>query len=221
MGEYQPIWFDYNKIVDELLILGDGGSIQMNVMLYNRNMKGEKKSFHTEYVMKDKTGFNITLKRKYNFYLSINKSYDNAYCIITLADMILVKSNLERVAKWFENGVFFQKDGHYHIMKQKQKRNIEILLSAEQKTISFTPIVISKSDEREFVGVEMDLYGKSTIDLTVDRFFAMKYLFDTIDMFTLASNMLNYISRPENGTNMIPIYDREDEEQKGGFFYNT
>ena len=69
----------------------------------------------------------------------------------------------------------------------------------------------------------MNLYDTSFIDITIDNFYGMKYLFETIDMFTLASNMVSYLGRPEFGTNMTSF--RMDDEltipptnKKGGFF---
>lgn len=214
---YQPIWFDYNKITDELLQICPGTSIQMHVLLYKKDMKGEKKSYHTEYVTEKNYQYGMTIKRGYSSYLTINYFPENAYVMITANDILLIRSKLAMIERWFQNSTFKKLDSGELIIP-KEKDPIEIELFAEEKWLTFKPIVIVKEETLRSIhipGVQMNMYDKAFINLTIDRFYGMKYLFDTVDIFTLASNMLNYIGRPEFGTNMVGTYEKNYNK---GFF---
>lgn len=214
---YQPVWFDYNKMTDELLHLGGSTVVQMNVLLYNKDMKGVKKSYHNEYVVENNYQYSMTLKRTYHFYLSISNTYNKTYAIITVYDIVALRLVLDKVSKWFETKSVFKENRETNeLTVQKNKKPIRMDLSTENKFIEFSPIVLIKETGLNTIqtpGVTLNMYGKAYIDLTVDKFYGMKYLFDTVDMFTLASNMLNYIGRPEYGTNMVGTFNFKEQER--------
>lgn len=217
---YQPIWFDYNKITDELMQICPGTSIQMNLLLYKKEMKGDKKSFHTEYVVENNYQYGVIMKRKYNFYLSINNFQTRAYVMITPNDIILIRMKLNLIQRWFENSTFKRVNNEVLTIPRK-KDPINIELYNEHKWLQFEPVIIEKEEGTKIIqkeGVTMNMYNQVLVNLDSDRFFGMKYLFDTIDMFTLASNMMNYIGRPEFGTNMNRPFDNG---QNNGFFSNN
>ena len=217
---FEPIWFNYNKITDVLLQLGGGACVQMNVLLYQKDMKGERKSCHNEYLIENNHQYGVTIKRTYNFFLSINKNVDHAYVMITPNDIILIRMKLEQATKWFTNGNTFKRAADTNqLVIPKRKNPILVELSTEKKWFTFIPVVIEKEEGSTVIqtqGIRMNLYDQALIDLTIDRFYGMKYLFDTVDMFTLASNMMNYIGRPKFGTNLKGINGYEQQS----FFNN-
>ena len=71
------------------------------------------------------------------------------------------------------------------------------------------------------MGIRLNLYDTSFIDINIDNFYGMRYLFETVDMFGLASSMVSYLGRPEFGTNMTSfrVEDMEPmQNEKKSFF---
>lgn len=217
-----PIWYEYDKITDDLIFLGNGGIIQMIVQLSNRDKNGIRESFHHEYAY-IKNGENLnSIKRNYRFFMAISKPYDKASVMVTINDIILFREKINRACKWFDDGTFVIKNNELKLMNASRKI-VAISGLMESKWVTLNPVIIIKEDQTQIMGIRMNLYDTSFIDITIDNFYGMKYLFETIDMFTLASNMVSYLGRPEFGTNMTSF--RMDDEltipptnKKGGFF---
>lgn len=215
---YKPIWFEYDKITDDLMFLGNGGIIQMVVQLSNRDKNGIRESFHREYAY-IKNGENLnSIKRQYRFFLTITKPYDKASVMITINDIFIFRQAVNKATKWFEDGTFTIRNDEIRMVNASRKiAVIDGLI--EGKWVALNPVVIIKEDKTQIMGIRMNLYDMSFIDITIDNFYGMKYLFETVDMFTLASNMVSYLGRPEFGTNMTSFrYDDDTKSNKGGFF---
>lgn len=214
-----PIWFEYDKITDDLLQLGNGGIIQMVVQLTSPDRDGIRTSFHREYTYAKNQECLSSIKRNYRFFLTLSKPKEKEYVMISVNEILLFRMQLDRVEKWFQNNTFGIKNGELYITRKKEPIIIDGLL--ERKWIAFSPIIIVREDQTQIMGVRMNLYDASFIDLTIDHFYGMKYLFETVDMFNLAANMINYLGRPEFGTNMtnfVEDYQNTTPKNNGKFF---
>lgn len=216
---YKPIWFDYIKLVDDLLYLGGGATIQLVVQLYKKGMDGKSKSFHSEYVSENNYKYGVTMKRSYNSFLVINKAYEKSYAMITAKDIILMRMKLEKASKWFENNTFSIRGDELCITRKKDP--IEIMLSTEKKWLTLVPVVIVKEDGTQFQGIRMNMFDTAFIDMTIDTFYGMKYFFDTVDIWTLSSSLINYFGRPEFGTNLYGTFNKDSNGSGStGKFFN-
>ena len=216
---YEPIWFDYTKLVDNLVYLGAGAKIQLVVQLYQKGLDGKQKSFHSEYVSENNHQYGVVMQRNYNSYLCITKTYEKIYCLITFKDIILMRMKLEKATKWFEDSTFSIRDNELIITRKKEP--IEVVLSTERKWLTFVPIIIVKEDGTQIQGVRMNMFDTGFVDMSIDTFYGMKYFFDTVDIWSLSSSLINYFGRPDLGTNLFGVFEKggNDKQNKGkGFF---
>lgn len=215
-----PIWYEYDKITDDLMFLGNGGMIQMVVQLSNKDKNGVRTSFHHEYAY-SKNGERLnSIKRTYRFFLSIIKPYDKASVMVTVNDIFLFREKIKKACEWFSDGTFVVKNHELRLINASKKIAIVSGL-AENKWVTFNPVIIIKEDETQIMGIRLNLYDTSFIDINIDNFYGMRYLFETVDMFGLASSMVSYLGRPEFGTNMTSfrVEDMEPmQNEKKSFF---
>ena len=223
---YTPMWMDYDKITDDLAYIGNGTTLQFTVSLSRRDKRtNERVSFHNEFGYM-KNGYKVnSIKRNYSASLIINNYLTKTYVMIGINDIILARLRLQQVAKWFQTQTCFGiKNDKLYITRQQRPVVIDAL--SENKWIEFLPTVITREDGTQIQGVSMNLYNETAVEVTIDNFFGMKYIIDTIDIISLANQMINYLGRPEFGTNYTDL-SRIDEpdnsyqhppNKKGGFF---
>ena len=110
--------------------------------------------------------------------------------------------------KWFYDKTFAMKNGKMVIFEKKQPLYIEGLMGG--KYLMFEPIVYTDWDDKQSKGVRITL-GSSEIftDIPVNIFAGFMYIINSIDMFTAAQNMINYIGHPDFGTNLFTFEKSE------------
>lgn len=202
----RPIeYIDYDKISDDILYLGSKLYLRMNVSLSSKD-GNSRYHFHREYNYQseygDDNGF-MSIKRSFYYYLSFDKTDEYTNVMIRPQDMILLQNSLKRVAEWFDNGTFGVMDNK--IVITKKRRPIVINGLAGNTYLQFDPIVINY-DDGQIQGIQIIL-GDPLINaaVNVDNFFGLLYTINTFDMFTSAQNMINYLARPDFGTNMTEM----------------
>lgn len=225
---YTPMWMDYDKITDDLMYIGFNTTLQCSTTLSRKDKRtNERVSFHKEFgYIKNGERVN-SIKRSYNCYLVINNYSSKAYVMIGVNDIILMRYRLQQVEKWFSS-CFGIKENKLYITRQQKPVVVDSL--AENKWIEFLPTVITKEDGTQVQGVNMNLYNECVVEISIDNFYGMKYIFDTINLIDMANHMINYLRRPQLGTNYTDLSmtsgddgysnDRNDQHssKKGGFF---
>ena len=190
---------DYNKITDTIVPLGSKAALKMNVILSNLGVNKDR-SFHNEI----KSDLGIKINRNFSYFLTIEKKDDEfSSVMIRPQDMVLLKEKINYIdQEWFRSGKAF-------MIKQKKliciKTNpIVIQGLATGKYLQFDPIVY-QNDETASVsmGLRITLGDPNQfIDIDLDKFYAFLYSINSISMFQVAQTMVNYLGRPEFGTNM-------------------
>ena len=72
------------------------------------------------------------------------------------------------------------------------------------KYLMFEPIVFIDWEEKQSKGVRITLGDKEIFtDVAVNVFAGFMYIINSLDMFTAAQNMINYIGHPDFGTNLL------------------
>lgn len=197
---------DYNKISDVVLHLGGRSYLKMNVVLSHLGIDNVRRYFHSE--VESENGFKIN--RSFNYFLSIEKSGtegDFASVMIRAQDMILLQNSFEQMSnEWFkvDGGVFQFKGSKLICLKT---RPIIIKGLAGDKYLQFDPIVFQPEDGGAVAsGLRITLSEPDKfIDIDIDRFYGLWYSIKSIDLFGLAQNMVNYLGRPEFGTNLYTL----------------
>ena len=208
----RPITYNnYDKIVDDVFFLGKNTILKMNVSL--SNMSNNKRyffhrevSYPSKYEEEEK---NISIKRSYSYYLSIEKHDHNmnVFLIIRPQDMIYLRRILDAASTWFDN-IYAIKDRKLYIYKKQDPLIINLV---DNKYLQLDPVVI----DYETTGTQMQgirfTFGNPGIflDINIETFYGFKYTIDSFNMFQSAQNMINYLGRPDYGYNLYEIKDQE------------
>ena len=83
----------------------------------------------------------------------------------------------------------------------------EFLLSV----IVLEPVICSYNDQYA-PGIRLYISETNYTDMTIDKYMGLLYLIENINMYQSAQLMINYIQRPEFGTNM---YSSSKEQYMG------
>lgn len=206
----RPIQFiDYDKLSDDVLYLGSKLYLRMNVSLSSKQDPDMRYHFHKEYSYDSKYSKArlMSMKRSFDYYLSFDKTDLRNIVIIRPQDMIVLQRALAKVVLWFEDkerNAFYVRSKKL-IVKKQQPILVEGL--AMNGYIEFQPIVIlSENDNKQTPGLRLTL-GKEDCfaDITIDKFYGLFYTINTIHMYEAAQNLLNYLGRPDFGTNLVEM----------------
>ena len=225
----RPFQFlDYDKLSDEVLYLGSKLYLRMNVSLSQKQDPDIRYHYHKEYSFESaySDGRLISIKRSYDYYLSFDKTDQRAFVIIRPQDMIILQRSLSKVVQWFEDkehNAFYIR--HKNLIVKKQQPIIINGLSLNSY-LKFEPIVIlAENDNKQTPGVRITLGNEAVYaDVTIDKLYGLVYTIQNFNMYGAAQNLLNYLGRPDFGTNLIEItndiHDSDDGEAVTGGFKN-
>lgn len=209
----RPIEFlDYDKLSDDVLYLGSKCYLRMNVSLSTKKEPDQRYHYHKEFRYDSPYGGDskklVSIKRSFNYYLSFEITQNNKIGVMILPqDMILLRVKLNDVRKWFDDGTFRLKEKNIIVAKTNQSIILDGL--SEQKYIKFDPIVIVFDSGDQTPGVRLSLgggKGSEFADISVDKFYALLYTINELNMYQAALEIINYLGRPNYGTN---LYDME------------
>lgn len=209
--KYMVTPLDYEKLSDDLYWLNDSVVVRFVVSLARADKENNRMHFHREFSYNSKyldKGHVITLRRSFSYYITFNilKDYEST-TIIGVKDILLFRAKLNEVINWFNNGTF--------ALKRKKlvipSRPAPIIISglADGKFIQFDPIVMEDEETKaQQQGIRISFINDNYADLSIDRFYGFYYLITSINMYQSAQLLLNYLGRPECGTN---LYDFNNE----------
>lgn len=206
------IRFDqYNKIVDDVYLLGHNAILKMNVQLnYNTDNYG-KVPYHKEFEYFDQSsGSNmITMRRTFDYYLSIENlrppdSGQKEFIRIGQPEIMLIRGGLSSAVRWFTEVEFanlYVKKKEKLILARKVDP-IEMNQLPMGKYIVLEPTILEYNDIQS-PGVKMYLSSVTNyVEMNLSRFMGFVQLMNDINIFMSAQNMLSYFGRPEFGSNM-------------------
>lgn len=197
-------YLDYDKISDDLCWLGNRCVVRMVVKLANKAKDGTRYHFHKEFKYQSSYINNpelITIRRSFDYYISIDhlESTDGGV-MITIRDILLLRMKVSEVFNWFYDNTFAIKKGKMIILEKKQPVFIDNLVG--NKSIIFEPIIYTDFEDKQSKGVRVTLNNSNFTDVPANAFAGFVYIINSIDMFTAAQNMINYIGHPDFGTNL-------------------
>lgn len=201
---------DYDKISDDLMVIGYNTIVRFNVILSKALKDGRRFHFHQEYEYKSNKYTNVdklvTLRRRFDFYISIeNIKSENGikeFIQIRMKDILYLRARLDEIYRWFidlSSDIFaYNKNNELMLYKKVNPVIIELSLN---KYLKIEPVVVRYSTG-DTMGVRMFLSSDNNyVDVDVDRLMGFIYLINTINMYESAQLMINYIQRPEYGYN--------------------
>lgn len=218
----------YDKIVDDITLLGYNVILRFNVILSKPLKDGKRYHFHQEYEYDSNKYIDnnrlVTLRRNFDYYLSIENIRENENGIkefiqIRPKDMIGLLANLHRVSEWFNMNDVFAYNKENKLILYKHQNPIIIYLSMD-KYIKFEPIIV-KYTNIEKIGVRLYLSSEEHYaDIDVDKFMEFMYFMNTFNMYQSAQLMINYLGMPDYGTNRHSfdyVNNYVTDEENNGF----
>lgn len=193
----------YTKIVDRIYYLGDGMSINMNVILVSTN-NDVVRSYYNEYKYYSSAvkGQAITIKRDFNYYVTMDKFSKDGNKIsvmIRISDMINFIDRISNATEWFRQKNLFatRSDGKLALVGKFNPIIIDHLVG--DGSIKLEPTVVSISDKYTS-GIRVTLNGEDSSDITIDNYMGFAYVVNKLDPFASAQTMVGAFSM-EKGTN--------------------
>ena len=199
---------DYDRITDQVIWLSPTLSLNFTVTLSSKDKAGNRRSFvfENEYQSKyfgvDKAR---SIKRNMNFYYVIDDRNDFGNGVIFRTHDVYYFSQLleNRVIPWFF--------GDTRIYEEKERKlvisgNFEhvIYQPDEYKYIKIDPIVFTLDNNSFKEGVRLEINRPDNIvDLIIDKFFDIYYIFKNTDMYGVACSMLNFVKTAPYGVNIF------------------
>ena len=217
-----PIIYDHNqydKISDDLCYLGSNAILRMNVTLSRYSENYGRTHYHKEFQYNSKNNNDplITIRRSFDYFLTIEnlKQTDNGekqYIKIGVNDILLLRDTLRKAIKWFNDkefeNLFVRSNGK--IIMYGRPDPIYMSGLQMQKSLIFEPVVISFNEEYD-IGVRIYLSSiNNYVDLRLNHFMGFVYLIESINLYESAQILINYLQRPEFGTNLFSFSNDRD-----------
>lgn len=211
---------NYEKITDDLMWLSKNWMLRFSVILNKKSDKFGRQNYHKEVGYYKESNFCININRSFDYFLLIESTEKDVNGLkesvaIRVTDMYVLKFKLRQVAEWFtaehNQGLFAKKNGK--IFMPRSVTPIKMVGLMFDKYIEFEPSILNLENE-QLIGVR--IYVNSDVNslfMDASRFLALKDFIETFNMYQSAQLMLNYLQRPEYGTNMFNI-DNKPHKKK-------
>lgn len=212
----------YEKITDDIMIIANRVVLRMNVSLSYYNQESKRYNFHreVEYYSQKANKNLINIKRNFDYYLSIEHIITKDYIRIGIRDILKLRYALDEAYKFFTDprykNLYAKKDGEL-ILYMKPDPIIITDLSMD-KYLQFEPCIYTDFRGEAQRGLRMFLSStESYCDISINNLEAFKYIIDTINLYESAQLMINYIERPDFGTNLYTFNTEPDDETNADF----
>lgn len=215
----EPIeFFKVDKISDDVYVIAPNVVLKFSVSLSKINNK-KRYHFHREYEYPcsnaDDTKSLVTIKRSFDYYLSIENSQrddkgNRLFIRIGPSEYNIFMKALDQSVSWFT-------DTKYSTLFAMNKGSLivtapipsfTIKLPPKGKYLEFIPVVLNKgmANADKEPGVRIYLSDPSNyVDINLDRLMGLHYTVSSFSMYQCALNLVNYLQRPDFGTNRFCI----------------
>lgn len=226
-------FFKIDKVSDDVYAIGPNVILKFNVSL-SKTSQGKRYHFHKEYEYPSKDIKNqnlVTIKRSFDYYLSIENMQKDSngnklFIRIGPQEYMLFKKGLEEAISWFTDSkyakLFARDKGKLVLVSPIPEFKIPNL--PLRNYIEFTPIIIERgmAEADKEPGVRITLSDPSKfIDINLDRLMGLYYIVSCLNMYQAALTMVNYIQRPEFGTNRFIMSDQHLSYPEDGTRYGS
>lgn len=215
-------FIDYDSISDKILWFDNNFSLSFTVKLARKDKNGNRDYFHKEFIYPSQyldTDQSVTLKRNYDYFLTIEDLRKTVYIQIRINDMIMLKMIINNIiSQLTDDSIWVIKNNK--LMKKNTGQQPFVLPNlVMNKWISFECVPILDYEGAWSKGVRITLSDQSVyIDMTIDNFMGFAYIIDSFNMIQQAAIMVNYINSNEiHGINRRVINNDNSQELSNGF----
>lgn len=201
----------YDKISDDVYTLGPNTVLRFNVSLSKITSDGKRYHYYKEFEYQSRASNQdtlITVKRNYDYYLSIENvqknrtTDDKAFIRIGIQEYPKFRAQLEVVYSWFHSKEFkrlFARNKGKLVLTSPVPEDA-INGYPQNKFIRFVPTIIDKGEGKDRLepGIEMDLSSYDNyVLMNYDRFMGLYYLIANFSMYQAAQNLVGCLGLPE------------------------
>lgn len=212
----QPI-LRYNKISDLVTYLSGNLMIRMNVILFSNSERYGRKYYYSEFGYNDKNGFpSVKISRTFDAYLSIEtygKSYyvSKRFLILRMGELEKLKCEiLPKLKDWLisrdkiievrSDNNLYMRNSYGSLGRKEWKQYISpIIFNTNNLLFSFKPGINSERGEMCIVLMCENPHEEYKINIL--KIYEFIRIIEQFDISLYASSMINYLGRPEIGTN--------------------
>jgi len=202
-----PRFEDYDMISDFIDWLGQSAQCKFVVKLAKKDKDGNREGFHKEYTYRSSYN-NVELvssiRRSFDYYLTIEGVTGNdIYIQIRPHNMIMLQNVLNQISGYLFDSSLWAIKNKILVIKGKPQPLVINHLPMD-KWMTFEIIVIEYNGQFD-KGVRIGFPNDQYTDVRIDQFMGFLYFINTFNMYQAACTLINYIQRPDFGTNMITI----------------
>lgn len=196
----------YEKLTDDILYVAANLVLRLNVVLGRKNSSdGSRMGFHNDYIYESSKYSNvnksITMRRHFDYFLTLENIKDTngvkESIMIRVNDMIPLRDMLNEVSKWFFDQKYkdlFAYDNSNKLVLINKIDPVWIRGFAADKSIKIEPTVVTLWNDSLVEGVRMYLNSDNNfIDIPSDRLMGLIYIIGSIDLFSAAQNLINFL----------------------------
>lgn len=196
-----------------MMFLGKNMVLRFNVSLSRKSDQYGREHYHKEfsYYNKDSRNTLVTLRRSFDYYISIESikvDEENPVKIfmqISMYNILYVRDFLKDIEKWYSDPKYSDMYGHKNgeLILTYVPERLGITLPPQGNYLMAEPMVYVDKFNNLDIGLRLYISSETYyIEMPIDRFRAMNYLIQTIDLYSNACLLINYLERPEYGTNL-------------------
>lgn len=214
----------YDKISDMCMWLSKEYVLKFNVIL-NRRTGNDPVNYYKEYGYNVNNEFRVNISRDFTYYLSIESikktSTGRKYMVrIGINDIYFVQYKLKEIVSWFTSETYkslFIKNNNQ--IKISMKIDSAIIKLHYDEYLEIEPSIITYNNGEQVIGVRIYVSSDyNSFFMDINTLLSFNYFISTFNMYQSAQLMLNYLGRPENGTNHIEFNNTKSPQ---GFFERT
>lgn len=212
----------YEKFTDDIMIIANRVMLRMNISLTYYTSENKRIGFHREieyYSSKANTNL-INIKRNFDYYLSIEHVITKDFIRIGVPEMMKVQYALHEAYKFFTDSKYANLYAKTNDDLIIYSRVDPIIVSGlpQDKFLQFEPCVYTDFRGDPQRGLRMYLSSmESYCDISINRLEGFIYIMDNINLFQSAQTMLNYIERPDFGTNLYSYITEPEPDLEANF----
>lgn len=229
---FEPMdFFQIDKISDDVYAIAQNLVLRFSVSLA-KLANGKRHCFHKEfeypvYNVDDQKSL-VTIKRNFDYFLSIENiqkepGRDKLYIRIGPPEFTLVKRGLDTVVSWFTDKEYaklyaFDKG---KLVLTNPIPDYTVIGLPMGKYIKFEPAIIDKGIAKADKSPGVRIYWSDPsyfVEISLEKFMGLHYTFSCFNMYMAAVALLNYVERPEfgtNRTNIEPTYKASTQSEEG------
>lgn len=202
---------NYNKIESLICFVGRKAVLKMNVILSDTKAERYRDlSYHmeTDFYSSSADRRMVNIKLNYRYFLSLEtigkENTKREYLIINDSDIFQFREALRGLhTELTASDLYAEREGKLTMVRDSPSFGVRL---AFKNKVVFHASTITDSEDFKHPGALMYINSKDLmIPLTVRDVEGLLYQFDTINLFHMAQELVNYFGRPEDGTNRFKV----------------